>query len=417
MATANCPGEINYSKFVADQVSPIQDVIRQSALIDNPFTNLLPSYPIDINNVGPTLRTLKQGRVVPGNGYIDVPVFSADRSACGASVSPDKTGQIEFNAQLEVYQGESQMICVREARHAVKNSLIATTKALKDGISRITGNDIRATVMNNSGLKFVMSTASDPNLLLTGGENEVGTAWANTLPTSAPTFRALQWLTTRMREDFTVEAFGSGAGSYLAVILGKDTLDNIANEDNVKNASYAMTEGGYMEGITQLKSYAFVNYMHKGMVFGTDQQPLRFNEISDGTAVDPNGNTVPAGYPVFIPSRIEVAVDTGVTYANNPAWLTAKYEVGFVIGKNSFEYYVPKTYVGEGDWKFAPIASNNELMWWNERSDCNKRGDFGQFLYEIKRIINPVEPHAVCPFTYKRCTPNLGLVDCSGYGE
>jgi len=53
-----------------------------------------------------------------------------------------------------------------------------------------------------------------------------------------------------------------------------------------------------------------------------------------------------------------------------------------------------------------------ELRWFYSVEACNEFGEIGWHIYRVERAYEPVNPHAVVPFIYKRCNTEQGLVPC-----
>jgi hypothetical protein len=400
MSTRYCDSIEAMGQLVATQTDRIREEIQQDIAIRSPFGSVCEGGTVE-NHDGKNIRTLVQNRVVPQFSLTE-PEFTDDTLVCGTVGGQDKWGQTEFQTYLATLRGESTPLCLKNGRLAVKNSYLAVTKALINSNRLLYNVDVRSQLMTLSGLKFTAASGKSFYNLISGDRNVVSAAWNNFLPTSAMTMEALIRLGQFQREEMRTSPFGSGDG-YFIFIAGAQQIEVLRNQNSVSSAIANMTQGGYAEGVEQIRAYAFTDVTHRGFKFGIDQEPLRFNEI-DG-----------AGKPVFISPIVEVASDNGVEAALNPAWANAQYEVGFMIGMNGFKRLVPKSYVGEGKWKFAPQNVTGELQWHHVKDNaCNKYGDFGQFLYQVTRAFLPVEPHAIIPVTYKRCEQDLGFVDCEG---
>jgi hypothetical protein len=81
-----------------------------------------------------------------------------------------------------------------------------------------------------------------------------------------------------------------------------------------------------------------------------------------------------------------------------------------VVGGEGFARLTPEKYSGEGSFKFAPQLAMGELEWVAQRdNDCNLFLDYGQHIYQISRAYQPLRPHAVVPFSYRRCLFDTGL--------
>jgi len=124
------------------------------------------------------------------------------------------------------------------------------------------------------------------------------------------------------------------------------------------------------------------------------------------------------GVPTLVEPYISVATTKGNARRVNPAWVSAPFEIAFLIGDNSFERLVPERFTGEGSFKFAPQLAMGELQWhYKEDNDCNLFGDFGFHKYEITRAYRPIRPANVIPILFRRCPYDTGIVSCPNSGS
>lgn len=400
LATCNLQPE-DVAKSINDQASLIQEEIMQDVAYLSPFMNTIKGETVDLNFQGPLIRTLVANRVSPGWSRT-APVFTDSRNICGTTDNPDRYGQTEYETKVESLTGESEPICIREHKHVVRNSLNAIVESMKESIVELKNVDVRNQYLRRSGCKFVAnSTLGFAGFR--GARKAVGTEFVPLLPNSPMTFKALIRIQQELSEVLGVKKFGAGAAAHYKVIAGVTQIEQFRNEAQIENAILAQTQGGFDVGNKQVQMYSWTEIQHRGIQMAIDQQPLRFNEI-DGD-----------GWPIFIDPEISVDGDSGKDSITNPAWSTAEYEVGFIMGDQGFKYLTPTRFNGEGivQWPNAPQFSMGELEFVNIRDNqCNRRGDFGYFLYEVARAIQTWNPHAICPFTYKRCELDLGFESC-----
>jgi hypothetical protein len=196
------------------------------------------------------------------------------------------------------------------------------------------------------------------------------------------------------------EPFATRDGEFFQVLASADQIENFRNDADVKEDLNYLSAGSFRLGEESISGYQFMGY--RGFAFGIDQQPLR------ATGFDGSGNLV------LVNPIVSTAVTNGFAQRRNPAWVSAPYEVMFVIGGEAFKRLVPEQYTGEGTFRFAPQLAMGELEWTYFRdNDCNLYGDFGQHIYQISRAIQPIRPQNVCAIVYKRC-PYDGLpLPCS----
>ena len=141
--------------------------------------------------------------------------------------------------------------------------------------------------------------------------------------------------------------------------------------------------------------------MFRGIDFGEDQRPLRYNWTGSAyVAVEP---------------YVSVAGTTGNIEVVNPGWLVASHEVGFLFARNSFERQVPAKWVGEGRVKWAQQMFGGEVIF-GAYPDMvqNFFRNYGVLAFQIGRAYRPIYPWFVLPILYHRCLENDNVASCSG---
>lgn len=402
MATSYCDlTPEQYSQGIANQVSSLrQEVIRYLA-INDPYANLIEGGTTP-NNSGTEIKTLVTNRMVTGQS-LTVPAFSDTIDACNTNGAAAKYGTTEFTTKLQTLRGEGPVICLNQARYAVLDAYRVAEMNLKDAVKSLNSADIRAQLLTLSGVKAVLNTgATSLGQILTGGYNQVAVNFLGGVPSAPVTHKFLVALSNYMRDNLSPEFFGEGAGSHFVFIAGSEQVEALRNEAGVKQDVLAAVAGSFKDTKDALMKYAFVEYPYRQIKMAIDQQPLRFDTV--------NGS----GFPNFIEPLIETVTDYGVENATNPAWVNAKYEVGFLVSKNTFKRLIPERFLGEGLAKFDAQFVMGELQWFYSKDSCNKFGDNGQFLYQLVRAFQARRPHGVIPILYKRCAQDLGLsVTCN----
>jgi hypothetical protein len=393
------PGQ--YSQGIASQVSTLrQELIRYVALND-PYANLVEGG-TTANNSGTEIKTLVTSRMVTGQS-LTRPAFTDTAESCNLAGPQAKFGQTEFTSKLQTLRGEGPIVCLNKARYEVIDSYKVAEMNLKDAVKTLNSADIRAQMLTLSGVKAVLNTgATSLGQILTGGYNQVAVPFLGGVPSAPVTHKFLVALTNYMRDNLSPEFFGDGVGQHFVFIAGSDQIETLRNEAGVKQDVLGFATGGFKDAKDALQKYTFAEYPYRGVKMAIDQQPLRFNTV--------NGS----GFPNFIEPLVETVTDYGVENATNPDWVSAKYEVGFLVSKNAFKRLVPERFIGEGSFKFDAQFVMGELNWHYVKDNCNKWGDFGQHLYQIVRAFQSKRPHGVIPILYRRCAQDLGLnVSCS----
>lgn len=359
------------------------------------------------SGVSDEIKSTVQMQAAPGDS-LALPTFSCDTDVCGTQGIQDLTDAVNFTTRLETKRGFGPRICVKKGFAAYKGSYMAAEDSLKKLIVQYVNADIRAQLYLRSASKFVAAAGYDFDSIWTGGnETDLGVKFANVLPTGPMTFKALHYIARHMREVLLADWF-SGDGNkgmpHFRFIGSSDQVEYFRTETGVQNVMIALTQGSYKLGENTLSAYSFeTSPAYRGIAFGVDQRPLRATGFNaDGTLnlVDP------------VLTVTNATKNTAYAVAN-PSWLNAQYELGFLIADGSFERWVPERYVGEGSFKFAPQLHMGELDWhYQLDNDCNAFGDYGWHKYQITRAYKPLRPQHIVPILSKRCTADLGLVNC-----
>jgi hypothetical protein len=372
------------------------------------FMNVLDggSFP---SGVSDEVRSATQMPAAPGDS-LAIPTFTNDTELCGTAGLQDKTDTIEYTYRLQSKRGFGPRVCVKKGYAAFKTSYLSAEDSLAKLITQYVNADIRAQLYLKSASKFVAKAGVCFSDLFTGGEfNDVSVLFANTLPDTPLTFKALHYIARYLKEVLWADMYPSDgkAQEHFKFIAGSDQIEAFRAElsNGAGSPLVALTQGSYKIGEQSLTGYSFeTSPAYRGIAFGVDQTPLRasgFEEDGTLTLINPRTTVANGG--------------KNTAYSKpNQSWIDADYEVGFLIAPGTFKRLVPERYVGEGSFKFAPQLHMGELDWhYQIDNDCNVFGDFGWHKYQITRAYQPVRPHHIIPILYKRCKADLGLEACT----
>jgi len=341
-------------------------------------------------NVSDVVRSVVEEMAVP-NASLASPQFVNDLSMCGVGATPDRVGTTEYTFQLQTLRGAGPRVCVKQARTAFKGSYLQAQIALEKNILQLINADIRYQYLLQSGIKFVVDNTKTFSQNLSGDMQVLAAPFATgAVPNGPMNFKTLYKIGSFLREEMLAEPFATSEGEFFQVMASADQIENFRNDADVKEDLKSLTTGQFKIGEQSISGYQFQGY--RGFAFGIDQQPLR------ASGFDGSGNLI------LVNPTVAQAVTNGFGQRRNPAWVSAPYEVMFVVAGEAFKRLVPESYTGEGTFRFAPQLAMGELEWTCFRdNDCNLYGDFGQHIYQIQRAIQPVRPQNVCAIVYKRC--------------
>ena len=385
---SDCISLAAVQNFAAKDVNRIIGQIGRVLARKSPYINSIDGGTLP--NVSDVVRSVVQEMAVPAASLAS-PSFANDTTLCGVGATPDQVGSTEYQFQLQTLRGAGPRVCVKTSRTAFKGSYLQAQISLEKTILQLINADIRYQYLIQSGIKYVSNSTRSFSQNLTGDMQAINTKFATGILPDAPmNFKTLYKIGTFMREEMLAEPFGTKDGEFFMVMASADQIENFRNDADVKEDLVAITTGSFKLGEDSIKGYQFFGY--RGFAFGIDQQPLR------ATGYDGSGNLV------LVNPITSTAVTNGFAQRRNPTWVSAPYEVMFVIAGEAFKRLVPETYTGEGTFRFAPQLAMGELEWTYFRdNDCNLYGDFGQHIYQISRAIQPIRPQNVCAIVYKRC--------------
>lgn len=402
--------------YVAQQIATkdtnrVMGQIAKALALNSPFVNVLDGGVLPAG-VSDTVRSVIQEQALAGDSLVN-PTFTPTVNVCAPVDTADNVATTEYTYSLATKRGRGPKICVKGAYAAYKGSYLMAEDSLKKLITQYYNADVRYTLLTRSGVKYVVAdpatyTFSDS---LTGGESQIDVAFADIPAASIAqlSFKTLHKIARYMHEVLLVEGFEEKGGNFhYRFIGGSDIVEQFRAELGVKEVLIALTTGGFKFGEQALTSYSWEsNVAYRGIVMGVDQRPLRAETINPAT-----------NFPVFIEPQVSVATTNGNAARTNPDWVSARYEVAFLIGKGSFERLVPERFTGEGSFKFSPQLALGELQWhYVIDNDCNQYGDFGWHKYEITRAYRPVRPANVVPILFQRCPQDSGVLSCPDTGE
>lgn len=401
------PGAIQ--NFVSKDITRIVGDIILADARRNPFADVLPTGSME-NQMGGSFRAVVQSRTLVA-ASLTVPTFTVASSVCRTRGGIDKTGTIEYTYAEGILRGESQEICVNQAKQAFKRSWITTSASLRDGMVKLKAADIRGQMLLQSGIKATVNSTKTVDNMINGDQTDISVSFPTFSSNSFVTFKLLKKFANRMWDDFMVDPFEESNGGTMYKWIGsRDSVDRFRDELDIKLDLRALTTGRYAVGEKAINGFEW-DGPYKGIAFAADPRPLR-------AAVNGGGTTLPGTNLQLVEPEISVDTTNGVRAGTNPAWLVAPWEIGFLFGDNSFRYLAGKSFAGEGDVKFPNSLAPTTLEFVNIRdNDCNIFGDMGKFIYQIARGYEPMKPHAVLPVLYRRCNDAMNLDACGSDGN
>lgn len=396
--------------FAADPTRIIAPI--GAALAANvPYLSVLPQKTFEAQ-VSPVHVSVVQGRTVPGTS-MTFPGFQTMGNviSIGSNAGNSKSGTSSYTYQAKIYQDFSDVIALNVAYNAFKESLASQLQAVQQYSTELINADVRAEIFSRSGVKAVVQSTASFYSTISGGQQQIDTPLPNVYSDSRVTFELLHHYARYLTQDLLAWKFGEGEHAHVRFIGSADILEQLRND-----LGGAAGPGGYVQypvgplGVSAIagdseakKGYSQYVFkaLYRGIDFGEDQRPLRYNWT---------GSTYVAVEPYAA-----VSGTTGTIEVVNPGWLVASHEVGFLFARNSFERQVPAKWVGEGRVKWAQQMFGGEVIF-GAYPDMvqNFFRNYGVLAFQIGRAYRPIYPWFVLPIVYKRCNENDGVVTCTG---
>lgn len=392
--------------FANKDLNRLRGNITRALARKSPYLSILDGGTLEAG-LSDTVRSVVQEQAFL-NQSLTRPEFRPDTEMCGKTGEQAEVGSTEYDYFLATNRGMGPLVCVKGMRNAFAGAYAAAEDSLRKQIIRLVNADVRATLVDRSGLKLVVnSTAGSFEDMFTGQSQAIDTLFEDSFVPDAPVnFSLLEYLSQYMRENFLVEGFeGTQSEPLLRFIGSQEVITRLRDEANIRDDHRYLAAGSYRYGEKSLTGYTWEG-PYRGYAFGIDSQPLRFSEVDED------------GQPEFIEPEIAVAASKGIAARINPLWARARYEVALVIGANSFKKLAPESYSGEAGFKFPAQLHMGELKFKViEDNADNVWGDYGRHFYQISRAYQPVRPHAVCAIAYKRNPASFNLSPVSDYPD
>jgi hypothetical protein len=383
--------------------------INLSLMLRAPYLDILDSGVFE-NGISDEQRTMVAERPILGFSQT-LPVAINDTDMCGLQGPNAQAGSTEYITRLGTFRGAGPTLCVKVARSAFQESYMAVQDGLRKQLVQFHNIDSRATLFLRSGVKCKLNTGRTMDNMLSGDFQRIDVSVNDTTPPNATiNFSVVSRLTQLAHEDLQAESWdmkdpADSVTNTVSKFIGSlDAVEALRQDLDVKQDLRSLVSGRYDLGVQSLTGYSWEG-PYRGIAFGLDQRPLRFNVFQTLA----NGQVVPN----FVEPEITVSVSKGVAPRANPSWRDAKYEVAFLCFANSFIRKTPEQYTGVGDWRFPAQFANGELEFTVIRDSFNPYGDMGKHYWQVIRAFTPLRPHCIIPIMYARCASDLGLTTCS----
>lgn len=384
--------------FLASNTNIIEGKIIESLSIKSPWLNVFETNAFPAHR-GDVLRTVVQEPIAPVISECN-PQWNA--FTCRTAPSDLTYGQTDYQYQLESVWERGQPICIADAYTAVEDNIRNIEDSFEKHTLTVWNAWIRARAFRDSSVKVVANSQA-----FSLDQNVAQGFQTNFKPGVTPD-SPLTWEFLELVMDFATQEllamgamFGDGADEHARLITDMTTAHNLRNQipENLR----AGVTGRYADKYEELYGYQFMG-PYRGVGIGVDQTILRANTI--------NAN----GSIVCVEPRIAQAVTRGTKAVASPFWMSARYQVSFLIFKGAFERRIPETsYTGAGMTKFDKQFWGGDVFWINNKdNDCNPLGQWGYHAAVYAAAWKPRRPEFVIPILHLRCQNVMGLTPCTG---
>ena len=323
------------AKKIFSQQKHRLDSSIQAGITDSPYFNVLEKGTLP-TAISASLTTVVQVRAAQDDSKVH-PTHDNKISVCtDDGVFGDWTNMYTYRSRVKVGEGTPIKIGTFPA---FAGSLNAQFQATQQIVPEYINAAIRSELFLRSGVKAVIRSGVSATAMISGGYNQIDTAVPEIEADARLTPILLLKFARFMLENLKVKQFGSGANTNLRFVGGFELRESLGE--------------------------------CLGIEFHLDHEPMRYNMSSSG--------------PVFVEPEIQVYDPIrGKVAAPNPAWDEASGEVGFLIGKGSFEFQVPK-------------SGRNGV-----KTEFNVAKRSGVITTSIATALRPIHPWFVMPILYKR---------------
>lgn len=384
--------------FLSKDTNRISGRIARSLAINSPFMSVLDKGTF-MSGISDIQRSVVQEAVAPVLSQA-APVWQTFQ--CNPASQQITTGATEYQYQLEVYPERGPDICLTQSYSAFKNTIVTTEQAISDHIQTLWNSWIRFKLYSLSASKAVAlaGASSDAQII---SEGYATTFVPGSVPNSPLTFAFTKYLANYLAHRRLAGPefmWGNGNDAHYRLISDADTIDAMRNEMTPTPLGY-LAAGAYRDAIEDLTAFGWENTL-RGVNFAVDQSILRASDVNaDGTVV-------------LVEPFISQVTTKGVKRRVNPGWVTAPYQISFLLAKHSFVREVPEEFLGEGLTKFDRQYWAGDLRWHNVMGpNCNIWGDTGFHKYKLASAMRPVRPEFCLPILHGRCKPSYGLNPCT----
>lgn len=387
--------------FLSKDANRISGKIARSLALNSPWINIIETGTFAAG-VSCTQRSVVAEAIAPILSQCN-PVW--DTFVCDVTPQTVCYGSTEYTYSPERRFERSCPFCLELAFCAFRNAIKRVEESYSDHVQTLWNTWIRRKVLDLSATKVIAATGLPFSSILATGFR---TAFPlGVIPNAGISFKFLKFLANYlMHERLAGSEFqwADGMMKHYRFISDQATIDGLRAEIDVRQ-DLRFTAAGCCDRTKDLFSYSWEG-PYQGIMFGVDQSPLRASGINTAT-----------GQICCVEPFLQEAATQGTKRVVNPAWLSAPYQVSFLLAKGTFVREIPEEYLGEGMTKFERQNWAGKVTWHNVRdNDCNVLGDRGFHYWNLAAAFRPERPEFAIAILHIRCPDDLGLTACTPTG-
>lgn len=402
MAVPDCISIGEANDFLSKDQNRISGRIARSLAINSPWINAIETGTF-ASGVSDTQRSIVQEAIAPALSQCN-PQWASFQ--CSLPPQTVCYGSTEYQYQVQQYFEKSCPFCLQTSFSAFRNAIRMVEMSYTDHIQTLWNSWIRAQMLQLSATKVIAdSTATAFSQVVANG---FATPFPlGRTPDSPLTFKFLKFIADYLTNSLLAGdefKWGTGMLKHFRLISDQATINNFRSDDAVRR-DLRFIAAGSPSGKEALLQYTWEG-PYQGISFGVDQSPIRASGINTAT-----------GAICCVEPFLEANASQGTKRTVNPDWLSAPYQVSFLMAKNSFIREIPVEYLGEGLTKFERQNWGGRITWHNVKDNCdNITGNKGFHYWNLAAAMRPERPEFVIPILHTRCLDDMGLVACTPQG-
>ena len=231
------------------------------------------------NAISDQQRNVVVERPILGQSLV-LPEYINDTDSCGTFGQIAQVGTTEYITRLGTLRGRGPKVCCKQMRSAFQNSYVAVQDSLQKQLLYLSNCDVRSQLFLHSGFKVKINSGRTFEQMCNGDVQMIDVPVNDSTPPDANlTFSFLQYLLVFAHETLLCESFESEKGTVAKFIGSQNQLNVFRDELNVHQDLQYLTTGRYEIGNESITGYTWEG-PYRGIAFGIDQQPLRFNTFT-----------------------------------------------------------------------------------------------------------------------------------------